>query len=144
MDLHSGSQASVSAAVDLFSLPPSDVTSVNSEVSVFYPIGNYKENQNPLQFVINTPPAHYLELNSARLYMQVKVVKLDGTPLGEVVTTTPARGETPASTTTVADDVAPTFNFLQVYSPPVKFLLTDIRSNAVLITTRTNTRSKIF
>lgn len=94
MELHSGSEISVSSSVDLFSLPPSDVTSINSEVVTFYPIGNFKQNQNPLQFVINSPPSHYLDVSSARIYLQAKIVKQDG------------------GTLLSSDDVAPTFNFL--------------------------------
>lgn len=77
--MEKGSVEAASNSVDLFSLPNQDVTTVSSEISVYYPISNFRDNQNPIQFIVNSSGGHYLDLESARLYLKCKIVKADGT-----------------------------------------------------------------
>lgn len=84
---------SYSSAVDTFSLPQTNASSLSNEWAVFYPISHFRDTTSPLQFSINTTPTHYLDLSSARLYLKVKIVDSAGKDVG-------------------ADkSVAPTFNF---------------------------------
>lgn len=94
--MEKGSVEAASNSVDLFSLPNQDVTTVSSEISVYYPISNFRDNQNPIQFIVNSSGGHYLDLESARLYLKCKIVKADGTDIADEA----------------ADEVAPQFNFL--------------------------------
>jgi hypothetical protein len=93
MEVVKGSQQVISGSCDLFSLPDSDITTTASEIAEFFPISGYSDNTNPLQFVIQNSAGHYLELDSAELYLQVQISKQDKTAL------------------TSDSVVAPTFNF---------------------------------
>src|SRR5882757_1102722 len=88
-----GSVLSFSSNVNYFDLPPTDLTSVSSEVTQYFPLAPYRDNENPIQFLILGSPTHYLDLHSARLYLKVRILNTDATNI------------------TTADAVGPTFNF---------------------------------
>lgn len=110
-----GSVQSYSSAVDYFTLPPTDVTTINSELATYWPLSNFKDNTNPIQFTILGSASHHLQLDTARLYVKLKIVKTDDKSL------------------TSADEVAPCFNFF-----PALWESCDVQLNGHPITRSSN------
>lgn len=80
-EVFEGSAPSFSAALDLFSLPASDVSVLNADFTTYFPISNFKDNTNPIQFTLNSSSSHHFDLHSSFLYFKLKIVRSDGTNL---------------------------------------------------------------
>ena len=90
-----GSTLSFSSSVNYFDIPATDLTTVSSDVALFYAVSSFRDNENPIQFVVLGSPNHFLDLLSARISAKVRIVKAN---------------ETNTSLTTYMN-VAPTHNF---------------------------------
>jgi len=80
-EIFEGSSPAIRSSLDLFAMPPSDVSVLNSDYNIYFPISNYKDNNNPLQIVINSSNTHHLDLASSFLYLKLRILKSDGSNL---------------------------------------------------------------
>lgn len=78
------SSASYHSSLDLTSLPPTDISIMQSHVEDLYPLYSPKAQGTPLEFFIPPSTSHYLDLNNTQLYLRCKVTSSAG---GEIVST---------------------------------------------------------
>ena len=86
-----GSTLSVRSELDLFSLPETNVSQLqSSDYAQFYPLLSVREPNNPIEFIINVGNNCYLDLNDSWLSITARIKKADGTvvPAGELVAPT--------------------------------------------------------
>lgn len=79
--MYHGSTPSMASSADLFSMPPTDVSSISSNYITITPSYNFKEPNNPLQFIIPPSSSQYIDLKSTVLYVKAKITATDGTSL---------------------------------------------------------------
>jgi hypothetical protein len=78
---------SVRSELDIFKRPAVDSSLVSSEYKPFYPAGNFKQNNNDLDFYVTVDGSRYLDLFNSFLYIKAQIVQHDGSklPAGEKV-----------------------------------------------------------
>ena len=77
--VHEKSQESIRSELNIFSLPPTDVSSVTSSDFVqFYPRMTITDDFSPLEFVIQTEATSYLDLANSFLKLSCRVVQQNG------------------------------------------------------------------
>ncbi len=78
------SAPSFHSSLNLTSLPPTDISIVQSHIEDVYPVFSVKGQDTPLEFFIPPSSSHYLDLNSTQLYLRCKVrTKTNTQPLPE-------------------------------------------------------------
>ena len=79
--MYQGSTQAFRSAVNLFSLPETDVSTVKSgEYQPFFSQTSLKESFNPVEFVISTESSSYLDLLHSPLAITARIVRQDGSP----------------------------------------------------------------
>jgi len=76
-----GSIPSVRSNLNLASVPPTDVSVIQSDYHTFYPVSSRRDSSNPIEYVIPSTTTHYTDLQNSFLYLSAKIMKADGTPL---------------------------------------------------------------
>lgn len=73
--------------LEIFSVPQTEVSLNSSEYQPFYPLYSFKDNENPIEFLVSDYSTRYLDLYNSYLYIRANITKRDGTqlPAGEVV-----------------------------------------------------------
>ena len=83
-----GSTLSLRSELDLFSLPETNVSQLqSSEYTQFFPLLSVREPNNPIEFIINVGNQCYLDLRDSWLSITARIKKADGTavPAAELV-----------------------------------------------------------
>jgi len=77
---YAGSLQSTRSEINLFELPPTDITEpyVSQRVP-YFPITSLKESYSPLEFIISSDGGGYIDLSNTKLSLLCRVVKSDGT-----------------------------------------------------------------
>jgi hypothetical protein len=75
---YEGSQLTYSSALDLVSIPPTECGFNSSEWYSFHPETSVKDQNADIIFNYNASSQHYIQLDSAYLYIKAKVVKQNG------------------------------------------------------------------
>ena len=70
------------AALDLFSLPKTDVSVLKNQYQIVYPTNSFTDNSNPLEFNITGSQLDYYCPEKTFLYLKCKITKRDGTDIG--------------------------------------------------------------
>lgn len=83
------SSASYHSSLDLTSLPPTDISIMQSHVEDVYPLYSPKGQGTPLEFFIPPSSSHYLDLNNTQLYLRCKVTSSTGAEIGTSSKTIP-------------------------------------------------------
>lgn len=68
------SAASYHSSLDLTTLPPTDISIVQTHVEDLYPLYSPKGQDTPLEFFVPPSSSHYLDLNNTQLYLRCKVL----------------------------------------------------------------------
>ncbi len=84
------SAASYHTSLDLFSLPLTDISVVNSHFEDIYPLNSFKGAVSPLEFSIPPSSSHYLDLFNSSLYLKLKCTDKAGATLGSTSNSSPA------------------------------------------------------
>lgn len=84
------SAPSYHASLNLTSLPPTDISVVQSHVEDLYPVHSPKSQGSPLEFFIPPSSSHYIDLNNTQLYLRCKVTSSAGAEIISTSKTIPA------------------------------------------------------
>ncbi|GBO00874.1 hypothetical protein AVEN_226934-1 [Araneus ventricosus] len=89
-----GSPECAKSELELFQLPPTQTAVKNGQWIEFHPLSNVFD-AGPVEFHISGSGAEYLDLSQTQLYVQAKILKVDGSPiLKEIKTADNASRET--------------------------------------------------
>lgn len=78
--MYSASQMGYKSQLGLFTLPQTNVGVIDSNYTTIFPLNSFLDNVNPIKFVVYSPSDYY-EPSSACIYLELAVVKADGTNL---------------------------------------------------------------
>lgn len=84
------SAPSFHSSLNLTTLPPTDISIVQSHVEDQYPIYSPKGAGTPLEFFIPPSSSHYIDLNNTQLYLRCKLTTSGGAAVGTNTKTIPA------------------------------------------------------
>jgi hypothetical protein len=85
--IHSESAEGVPNYLQFFQIPRTNITVEKTYIQQFNPLETFNSTDSNLKFRINGLPDSFVDLNSIRLSLQFRVLKLDGT---ELLATDPA------------------------------------------------------
>ena len=71
----------ISSQLDIFSKEVFQAAVVSEPIQEFGPIATIQET-GPIEFLISGGDSNYVDLNSSKFEVRVKLTKLDGTPIG--------------------------------------------------------------
>lgn len=101
-----GSGTAINSTLDVFSIPLTDISIVNSEYMTYFPVNSYQDSMAPIEFHIPATLQQYYEPFSSFLFVECKIVKsTDGAALA------------------TTDKVAPCSNFLHALFDTCEVLL---------------------
>lgn len=78
--IHRDSCECVKSELDLFTVPPTQISIEDSQWVEYHPISQFADN-GPIEFHISGSGSEYLDLSQSQVYVKLKVVKGDGTNL---------------------------------------------------------------
>lgn len=79
--IHEKSCHCTSSQLDLFTVPPSDVSIISGAWDAYHPISNLLDGS-PIEFNVAGTSEEYVDLPQTKLHVKAKIVKADGTDLG--------------------------------------------------------------
>ena len=83
--LHRDSSECAKSELDLFYLPPTQVSIEKSQWVEHRPLASIGENSNVIKFMVNGTGEEYVDLSETYLHLNFQVFNKDGTPLVAVV-----------------------------------------------------------
>ena len=78
--IHKDSYACSKTELDLFLVPPTQTAIEKGHFVEFHPLSNIKDGS-PVEFNISGSGEDYIDLSSSHIYVKVKILQSDGTPL---------------------------------------------------------------
>lgn len=84
------STPSYHSSLNLTTLPPTDISIIQSHVEDIYPIYSPKGQGTPLEFFIPPSSSHYIDLNNTQLYLRCKVTTSGGSAVTSTSKVIPA------------------------------------------------------
>jgi hypothetical protein len=91
-EMYPGSSKGYSRQLDLFSLPQTDVTVIESNFVPFYPLNSVRESASPIQFFVKSDSVHFLDLSESYLYIRSQVHAHDGEKIATTDLVAPGNG----------------------------------------------------
>jgi len=76
-----GSAPIFNKQLNIFKLPPSDVSVTSSHYGTIFPQFSIKENDVPLEFTMNGDSLHWVDLSKSLVYLRLRIINKDGTSI---------------------------------------------------------------
>ena len=74
--IHEASQELAHSSLDLFTVPPTQTSRINSKYTPYYPVSSISPN-GPIEFNVPASDEEYTSLADTELFVRAKIVKLD-------------------------------------------------------------------
>ncbi len=87
--IHEKSCHCTSSQLDLFTVPPSDISVVSGAWDAYHPISNIADGA-PIEFHVAGTPEEYVDLSQTKLHIKAKITNADGSNLGAGANVGPA------------------------------------------------------
>ena len=80
--IHDGSCECAKSELDLFSVPPTQTSLESATFVEYHPISSLSDGA-PIEFEVSSTGEEYADLNDSQLYIKCKIVKADGSAIGD-------------------------------------------------------------